>query len=154
MNDLLNLEVANFRTSSLLKNEGRPLCKTLLEKGLDPVIPLIARGLVHEHDFFSKLATQYHLVFKNDLPVPLSPLASLSLKIPHSLSIKHSLYLYEEHGQAWCASPTPFVSRSILQELLSYTPYSNAKIVISTPHQIRNALTQTYHPHLIHPMKP
>lgn len=121
------------------------MAERLFREGHDPVVPLIARGLVQERDFFSELAQLFKLEFRATLPTSAAANHAVSLQIPASLCIKHQLFLFEERGVVYCAAPTPFVSAAALEEMLSFTPYRQAKTIISPLPEVRRAIAQVHH---------
>lgn len=145
MKNLLSQDITSFSRSALVTPEGRAQAERLFREGKDPVAPLVAQGLVRQQNFFSGLATVYNLPFRALLPVFVSPNYTVSLRIPASRCIKYQLYFFEEDGVFFCASFTPFIPKASFEEMLSFTPYTTARIVIVPLPEIRRALALTYH---------
>lgn len=145
MKNLLGLDITIFKNSVLVRPEGRGLAQKWFDEGKDPVLPLIARGLVKERGFFSEIARLFGLPYHSRLPVPVSASRVLSLRIPLSLSVKYQLYFFEEEGRVYCASATPYIPSTAFAELAAFIDRPSVCIVIAPISEIRRVIAHVYH---------
>lgn len=104
------------------------------------------RLLSHKvHNVFKGLADLYDLGYIETIDIPLNPKNVIAYRVPTNILIESQLYPYEEKGQLHIAAATPFIEKRVLDNVLSFTGRAGYKIVMTTPHQIREALKNMHY---------
>lgn len=119
-------------------------------KGFSPTewIPrIIERSMIARphHNIYEAIASLYEITYIPELPIPLNPKDILAYNIPTSVLVEAQLYPFMKDGKTYVASNTPFIDKSILDNVLSFTGRAGYQLVITSPHQIRTALQNMYY---------
>jgi len=98
-----------------------------------------------DHNFFRNLADLYGIPYVRNIHTPLSAKRVIAYRVPTATLINAQLYPYQEDGKLFIATSTPFIEKEVLDDVLSFTGRAGYQLIMTTPHQIREALKNIHY---------
>lgn len=143
MNRLCKIET--LFTNKLLIPSMIPRAKEEASELKDPVGYCISQDFVQAENFYPNLAAHIAVPYVEHLPVPLSPVHSVSQFVPPYLLIEHRCFLYLVDETLHIAIANPYMLKEHIDFILSFTAYKKYKLVLSNPTEVQNALSHIMH---------
>jgi len=98
-----------------------------------------------DHNFFRNLADLYNIPYVKSIHTPLNSKKVIAYRVPTAMLVGAQLYPYKEDGKLFIATATPFIEKQVLDNILAFTGRAGYKLVMTTPHQIREALKNMHY---------
>ena len=98
-----------------------------------------------DHNFFRNLADLYDIPYVKNIHTPLNSKKVIAYQVPATMLVNAQLYPYKEDGKLFIATATPFIEKQVLDSILAFTGRAGYKLVMTTPHQIREALKNMHY---------
>ena len=129
----------------LIKKKYQGKIAELMNEKDDPVAFAIVNKIVKRKNFYPNLATVLNLPYYQEIPQTISSSQQSIHQIPEKILIKHTIYCLIQNNKLIIITSNPFLTQSIVKDLIQFTNTKSYQLAISNPVEIRNALSHAFY---------